>query len=272
MRIAQPNLFREFEDVIGTLPVRDRFQRGDLLIPSLLLHREDSLEMYYAPFGAVNPSASVVLLGITPGWTQMEIAYRSARSDLDRGFTSEEICARAKQSASFAGTMRTNLVRMLDDLGLPSLLGIPSSSDLFASATQLVHMTSAIRYPVFVKGQNYTGHTPAILRSAFLRECVDVMLASELLAVPHAIIVPLGNAVSETLAYLADRGRLSPERCLFGFPHPSGANGRRVRDFTAHRERLAKKMEAHFPGMPNKSTHPTTTPHELPRIVGLRYT
>jgi hypothetical protein len=98
------------------------------------------------------------------------------------------------------------------------------------------------------------------------------MLASELLAVPHAIIVPLGNAVYEAPAYLADRGRLSPERCLFGFPHPSGANGRRVRDFTAHRKRLAQKIEAHFRGMPNKSIRPTTALRELPRIVGLRYT
>jgi len=116
MRIARLDLFRDFEDAIRALPVRDRFQRSDLLIPPLLLHREGNLEMYYAPFGAVNPAASVALLGITPGWTQMEIAYRAARRDLDLGFTFEEICARAKRSASFAGTMRTNLVRMLDDL------------------------------------------------------------------------------------------------------------------------------------------------------------
>lgn len=247
---------REFEGVIRALPVRDRFERSDLLIPSLLLHREDGLEMYYAPFEAVNPSASVVLLGITPGWTQMEIAYRAARRDLDLESTWGEICARAKQSASFAGTMRTNLVRMLDDLGVAGLLGILSASDLFASAARLVHTTSAIRYPVFVKGRNYTGYTPGILRNAFLRECVDAMLAPELLAVPDAIIVPLGNAVSEVLRYLADRGRLSPERCLFGFPHPSGANGRRVRDFTAHYDRLAEKMESHFRRAPSKGIPP----------------
>jgi len=69
MRIAEPGIFREFEGVIRALPVRDRFERSDLLIPSLLLHHGQSLEMYYAPFGVVNPSASVVLVGITPGWT-----------------------------------------------------------------------------------------------------------------------------------------------------------------------------------------------------------
>jgi len=260
MRIAEPDLFRKFEGVIRALPVRDRFERSDLLIPSLLLHRQDSLEMYYAPFGAVNRSAAVLLLGITPGWTQMEIAYRVARRDLDLGFSGEEICARAKQSASFAGTMRANLIRMLDDLGLPGLLRIQSASDLFGSAGQLVHTTSAIRYPVFVKGRNYTGHSPDMLRSAFLRECIESMLGPELACVSNAIIVPLGNAVSGALEYLGVRGDVSRERCLFGFPHPSGANGRRVRDFVARREELAEKVALHFCSMPNRSIHPTAGP------------
>ncbi|MCG6537011.1 MAG: hypothetical protein L7F78_20470, partial [Syntrophales bacterium LBB04] len=220
MKIAQPNLFSNFEAVIRALPVRERFDRADLLIPSLRLHQEDSLEMYYAPFGAVNPSTTIVLLGITPGWTQMEIAYRVARREVELGIPAEEICLRAKQKASFAGTMRTNLIRMLDDLGVPSFLGIESTSELFGSAATLVHTGSVIRFPVFVKGCNYTGHSPDMLRNPFLRGCVESMLAPELASVPDALIVPFGNAVSSALGYLAGRGDVSAERCLFGFPHP----------------------------------------------------
>jgi hypothetical protein len=256
MNIARPDLFDEFQDVIRTLPMRERFERNDLLIPSLQLYREHDLEMYYAPFGAVNPSATVALVGITPGWTQMEIAYRSARRDLELGLTGEQICLRAKQSASFAGTMRTNLVKMLDELGLPALLGIPSTSELFGSATALVHTTSAVRYPVFVNGQNYSGHSPKILRNAFLRECVETMLAPELGSIREAVMVPLGNAASEVLEHLADGGHLARESCLFGFPHPSGANGRRVRDFVAHRLQLAEKVEWHFRSVPYNSAQP----------------
>ena len=198
MRVAQTNLFSEFEPVIRALPVRERLERADLLIPSLRLHQEDSLEMYYAPFGTVNASAAVVLLGITPGWRQMEIAYRVARRDAELGVSGEEICRRAKQDASFAGTMRTNLVRMLDELGAPPFLGIESTSELFGPATAFVHTASAIRYPVFVKGRNYTGH-PDMLRNGFLRQCVESILGPELARVPNALIVPLGNAVSAAL-------------------------------------------------------------------------
>ena len=74
MRIAEANLFSEFEGQIRALPVRERLERTDLLVPPLRLHHENGLEMYYAPFGAVNRSAAIVLLGITPEWTQMEIA------------------------------------------------------------------------------------------------------------------------------------------------------------------------------------------------------
>ena len=65
---------------------------------------------------------------------------------------------------------------------------------------------------------------------------------------PDALIVPLGNAVSAALEYLADRGDVSAERCLFGFPHPSGANGGRVRDFTARQQELREKVAMHFIG------------------------
>jgi hypothetical protein len=256
MRIAQPNLFSEFEPIIRALPMRDRFEREDLLIPSLRLHQDAGLAMYYAPFGSVNPSAIIVLLGITPGWTQMEIAYRVARKELEAGTGADEICRRAKQNASFAGTMRTNLIRMLDDLRVPSCLGVETASDLFGSAAASVHTGSAVRYPVFVNGRNYTGHTPDLLAHPFLRECVESVLASELASVRDALVVPLGNAVSAALEHLASLGKLSAQRCLFGFPHPSGANGRRVKDFAARRQELTEKVAAHF-----RETGPECTRH-----------
>ncbi len=246
MNLNQPNLFSQFESVIRALPIRDRFERADLLIPPLRLHREGALEMYYAPFGSVNPSAAIILLGITPGWTQMEIAHRVARREMENGTAHEESCRLAKQSASFAGTMRTNLVRMLDDLDLPSALDIESTTDLFGSAAPLVHTGSAIRYPVFVNGRNYTGHGPDMLRSQFLRDCVESLLAPELDSVPHALVVPLGNAVSAALEHLCRLGALSAERCLSGFPHPSGANGRRVKDFANRRREMSDRIASHF--------------------------
>ena len=238
--------FSDFERTIRALPLGKRLERSDLLIPSLRLHRGGGLEMYYAPNDGVNSKAALILLGITPGWTQMEIAYRVAREEVERGSPASEICRIAKQQGSFAGSMRTNLVKMLDELGVATKLDLKTTLDLFHDAANLVHTGSAVRYPVFVQGRNYTGHSPNLLQTPVLRECVESILAPELASVPDALIVPLGKAVSEVLEHLVTLGRVDGDRCLFGFPHPSGANGNRTRDFSARRDDLVERVDRYF--------------------------
>lgn len=55
-------------------------------------------------------------------------ASTAAREALSAGFGLGDTLALIDHRASFAGSMRTNLVRMLNDLGLPELLGIPTSA------------------------------------------------------------------------------------------------------------------------------------------------
>ena len=199
--------------------------------------------MYYAPFDYVNHAAKVVLVGITPGWTQMEISYRSASQDLREGLASSEVCRRAKQRASFAGSMRKTLIAMLDAVELPAYLDIDSTESLFAEHGQLMYAAQAIRYPVFVEGRNYTGHSPNLLKTASLRYFIENVLTDELRSAHEAVIVPLGRSVAEVLDFLADGGHLDRDRCLFGFPHPSGANGHRVREFRERRGNLRRKVK-----------------------------
>ncbi|MDQ3519975.1 MAG: hypothetical protein M3466_16435, partial [Gemmatimonadota bacterium] len=150
------------------LPEGAQYTPADLMVPQFQIAAERHLRMYYVPFGTINSDARVAIVGITPGWTQMEIAYRVVRKELIAGTAAEEACRRAKFEASFAGSMRTNLISMLDLLGLPALLGLTSSADLFDSAPYLVHTTSAIRYPVFNGDRNYTGSNPHPLKSPLL--------------------------------------------------------------------------------------------------------
>ena len=241
-----PNLFDTFAPSIRALPDlpgSQRFTKADLLTPEFCLYQDAPLTVYYAPFDYVNHAAKVVLVGITPGWTQMEISYRSAGQDLREGLASSEVCRRAKQRASFAGSMRKTLIAMLDAVELPALLDIDSTESLFAEHGQLMYATQAIRYPVFVEGRNYTGHNPNLLKTDLLRYFVENVLAEELRSAHEAVIVPLGKSVSEVLSYLADGGHLDRERCLFGFPHPSGANGHRVREFREQLEHLRRKVK-----------------------------
>ena len=131
-----------------------------------------------------------------------------------------------------------------------------------------VHTGSVIRYPVFVNGRNYTGHGPDMLRSQLLRQCVESVLAPELASVPRALVVPLGNAVSAALQHLCNLGALSAERCLFGFPHPSGANGRRVKDFVERREEMRHMIAIHFRRKAEPSAAPNGGPAARPANSG----
>lgn len=224
-------LFERYADAIANLPERDKLSKTDLLIPEFRLVHDKSVEIYYAPFDFINTQAKVAVVGITPGWTQMEIGFRQARAALRDGQSASEASRRAKAAASFAGTMRKNLVKMLDQTGLPKHLRLDSCERLFGDARLLLHCTSVVHYPVFVYGRNYSGHSPDLLSTPVLRRFVDEVLAAEFRATPDVLVIPLGKCVDTVLKHLIRTGALNAQRCLLGFPHPSGANGHRRTEF-----------------------------------------
>ena len=48
---------------------------------------------------------------------------------------------------------------------------------------------------------------------------------------PTVLVLPLGKAVEDCLRMLIATGQFDEVRCLFGFPHPSGANPHRADQF-----------------------------------------
>ncbi|WP_239004499.1 uracil-DNA glycosylase family protein [Paenibacillus tepidiphilus] len=233
----------QYKEAMLALPQDRPLLKEDLLVSDFLLASSGDLKMYYAPHNeAVNPAARVMIVGLTPGWTQMRAAYEAAVQALRENLPETEVCLRAKAAASFAGTMRTNLTQMLDGLGLPELLGIGSASGLFRERS-LLHTTSLLRFPVFAAGRNYSGSHPRLLASDFLRETALASVASELTAVGNALIIPLGAAVEEVFGRLVRDGILDEARCLWGFPHPSGANGHRHKQFQDRKEQMKQRLE-----------------------------
>jgi hypothetical protein len=188
-------LFSRFAPLIRELP-SGPLTPAELLNDGFLLTREGRVSIYYAPFEHLRRTARIVLVGITPGFTQMAIAYQTARDGLQADLSSEEIFDRVTNQASFAGSLRLNLARMLDTIGLPAVLGIDGSAQLFAERSDLLHSTSALRNPVFVNGKNYTGSLPSI-ETPFLAHEVESLLTPQLDALPSAIVVPLGGAANE---------------------------------------------------------------------------
>jgi hypothetical protein len=246
---------------ILALPDRREYTREDLLVPALKLAEDlhDGLTVYDAPVGWINREARMALIGVTPGFTQMQIVYRAVRTHLLAGASEEDACRLAKYEASFGGAMRGNLVHMLDQLGVCELLGIASAADLFGSASHLLHTTSAVRYPTFLGDQNYTGSRPPLVRSAFLMRYAREVLAPELSQLQVAAFLPLGRSVAAVLEILETERRIPEGRTLYGFPHPSGANGHRARQFEEEKLALGKCLKevlsGYFPTSAAKQLH-----------------
>ncbi|MHB1539286.1 MAG: hypothetical protein ACYCUM_10060 [Solirubrobacteraceae bacterium] len=241
----QAPLFARYADAIRALP-DGQLSIEELRGPQFRLQAEGPIEVFYTPFDHVNEQARVTLVGITPGWHQMRAAYETARDLLKRTVPDERVLATTSDTAGFSGPMRTNLLAMLDGIGVAGCLGIASSAALFAERADLRHGTSAIRYAAFVGGENYTGSRPALLSLPLFRSYVLDVLADELERVPGSIVIPLGRSVESAITLLIDAGKLDRGRCCLGFPHPSGGNGHRVRQFAEVREQLRAEVESWF--------------------------
>jgi hypothetical protein len=200
---------------------------------------DGELRICFAPLGASVPTAKVVIVGITPGFQQAQIAMSAAKRCISNGRTYAESLSEAEMQCAFAGSMRSNMCRMLDELGVATGLRIRSTAALFEEEHRsLCKSTSAIRYPVFVRGENFTGHSPDMLKTPVLRTILENVLVAELREHDRALIVPCGDSVTRVIRHLQSNGLSADLFVLQGFPHASGANGHRRRQFAERRAAL----------------------------------
>lgn len=223
----------------------DLIEKKDILNNNFLLNEEGKMKIYYAPHNEyLNKKAKIVIVGICPGWTQTKIAYEQVKKDLNSTIDKNNILKNCKHSARFAGSMRKNLIEMLNELELHKVLKLNSCEELFLDS-ELLHTTSLIPYPVFINGKNYTGHTPSLIESNVLMNYVIEHFYEELKQLDnYYLIIPLGKAVEEVLEKMVYDKIIKEEQCLFGFPHPSGANGHRREFFELNKEKLRNKIIA----------------------------
>jgi hypothetical protein len=220
--------------------------RGDVTLGGqLVIERAGDLVVSYAPFEHIELSARIVIVGITPGAQQACNALLEVRRQLLAGNDHASALAAAKVFASFSGPMRTNLIAMFDHIGLHRFIGVQSAADLWNDSRTLVNFTSALRYPVFVAGKNYSGQ-PSMTAIPILRNLLDTCLHEEARALPKAAWIPLGPKASQGVDWLVQKGMLDRSRVFVGLPHPSGANAERIAYFLGRKSRatLSSKTNA----------------------------
>jgi hypothetical protein len=237
-------LLQNYANLIGGINL-GKINTVESLPVGLEMAREDNLSVYYIPFDYVNTKARIVLVGITPGFTQVKNALTEAQKQIKAGANYEETLIAAKKTGAFSGAMRPNLVAMLDYLKLNDWLGIKTCDELFGSASHLVQTTSALRFPVFVGNENYSG-SPSMETHPLLRKFLLEYFAKEACVLDKAVFIPLGSSVSKALKWMVMEGLIDEARVLDGMPHPSGANAERIAYFLGRKDRnkLSAKTDA----------------------------
>lgn len=234
----------DYKDKINNLPIKDKYTKEELLIEDFLIDKENNMEIYYAPHNEyVNPKAKILIVGITPGFVQMNTAISTARKELENSNDIGEIQYKCKVAGRFSGSLRKNIISMLDEIKLNDVLRLKSCSELFDNKDYLMHTVSLIPYPVFVKKQNYTGHTPKLLKSNFLMKYIRENFINEIHKLEYfedILLIPLGKAVEEVLCKLKEEGFIKENQILSGFPHPSGANVNRLVQLEENKESMIK--------------------------------
>lgn len=188
----------------------------------LEMDRNGSVAIYYAPFEFINRDARVVLVGITPGPSQMVNACLAARSVLLSGGKSDEAVRASKSLGAFSGEpLRGNLLRQLRHWGVHEWLGIDDVGDLFGASRHLLQTTSLLRYPTFVGEKPYAGN-PDMTGHPLLQRYLLEHFVQEVQVLPQAVFVALGPVVQRVMQTLVRQHLIPQERVITGMLHPSG--------------------------------------------------
>jgi hypothetical protein len=208
---------------------------------STLMARDTRHTVFYTPFEYVNTSARLVLIGITPGTTQLENSYAALQRALQEGATPEEALRQAKQQGAFSGDLRVNLIKLLRHFRFADRLGITDEAALWGSASSLLYSTSVVPHAAYQMKRGelamFNGSFSDILKSQVLNNCFRDHFLPSLKRLPDStIFVGLGPTPQEALNWCVKAGHLRAGQVLGALPHPSRSAGSQIDIFLGLRD------------------------------------
>ena len=188
-------------------------------------------------FDYVNPKAKVVIVGITPGNSQLD--------GNREGKTPREI----KREFAFAGKMRSNLVNMLDYIGVNSLLNIESCKSLWEDDFDKVDMTSLLveaTYEIKKDGtKEMFRHAEKIAKSETLTKMLEegFVWNCKKYESPQ-LFVACGPGVYDVLKRLQEEKKIKGE--VVCIAHPSGANMKCIQCYLGKKEPTTLSLQKYI--------------------------
>jgi hypothetical protein len=182
------------------------------------------------PFEHVNREARLVIVGITPGVNQLELAYAESQRLLRLGKGEREILETVKNIAAFGGNaMRPNLLHMLRHFDFAAVLGIDDESKLWGTAAKLLHATSVVPHAAFKNGKMFSGSFDEIFRVTALRKSFEADFVASLSKLPSDTwYVALGKTPFDALVHCVELGIIKDRQLLGALAHPSRSSGSQV--------------------------------------------
>lgn len=219
------NLFSQYADDLMRLGVEGVGHAG------LILGHEGKYDLWYTPFENVNRNAKLVIVGITPGNTQLEMAYKKSQDLLKAGLAEREILVEVKKAGAFGGkSMKPNLLKMLRHFRFEQLLGIVDVQTLWGADAALLHSTSVVPHAAFKDGERFNGGFDEVMATSLLRTCfLDCFVPSASEMRSNALFIALGPCPQAALEWCVREGALQREQVLGSFCHPSSAGGSTTR-------------------------------------------
>ena len=180
-------------------------------------------------FDYVNPKAKVVIVGITPGNSQLD-GSRDGMSPLE-----------IKRKYAFAGSMRHWLVNMLDYIGINQLLNIETCSSLWVDDFDKVDMTSLLKdatYEIKKAGsREMFRHASKIEKSEKLTRMLEDGFVKNCAKYDNSVLfVACGPGVYDVLKKLQSEKKIGG--LVAGIAHPSGANLGRILCYLGQKESM----------------------------------
>jgi len=219
------NQFSHFANDLKRLGVKGVESR------EFILGQEKSYALKYIPFEYVNRDARLVIVGITPGNTQLSLAYGKAQELLLANRPENEILVEIKKTGAFGGSsMKPNLLKILRHFHFNQLLGIEDVASLWDSNADLLHSTSVVPHAAFKGGKMFAGSFDEVIKSTLLKDCfLNCFVESIKEIKPKALFVGLGPCPLVALEWCVQEGVLQSQQVLGAFCHPSSSGGSTTR-------------------------------------------
>lgn len=179
--------------------------------------------MTYVPFEYANTQARLILVSSTPGYTHHKLACKLTAQLLTQKAGEIVILRENKRQAELGGgTIRLNLIRMLDHFRIGHRFGLSDASALWDHGFCHLQPVALLPLSTTKRGIPFAGGLPEILSVPMLAQAFQSLFMARLRLIhPDAVYVALGQCAWSGLQHAVSQGFVRQDQLVGMLPSPA---------------------------------------------------